>query len=424
VTDPSLERPADEQVAASLPLAGVRVLDATHVMAGPFCTYQLALLGASVVRIEPPEANDPIRVHGPDGELNRRRMGTSFLAQNAGKRSLGLNLKHPDGRAIFHRLAEQSDVVVENFRPGVLDRLGLGAGALRAANPRLVYCAISGFGQDGPLRDRPAYDHIVQAMSGMMSVTGTPASGPLRVGFPVTDYVAGLLAAFAVAVALFKRERTGAGETIDVAMLDAALMIMGPLLGHVLIGGHNPPAAGNAPFGGSPFSGIFATADGLLAVVGSTPKQCAGICRVLGRADIASDGRIADWQNHPELGAELGPILGSAYLSRTAEEWESALAAADIPAGKVRSLQDILGHPQLACRDLLIGTEGMAGIGREITVPNVGFKLGREASFRVQAPPLPFADTREVLLELGYAEAEIDALAATGAVALAPRSAS
>jgi len=180
-------------------------------MAGPFCTYQLALLGAEVVRVEPLGFNDPIRSHGPDPELNQRRMGTSFLMQNAGKRSLGLDLKHPDGQAIFRRLAERADVLVENFRPGVLERLHFGAEALRSINPRLVYCAISGFGRDGPLRDRPAYDHIIQAIAGMMAVTGTPASGPTRVGFPVTDYVAGLLAAFAVAIALFRRERTGEG---------------------------------------------------------------------------------------------------------------------------------------------------------------------------------------------------------------------
>jgi crotonobetainyl-CoA:carnitine CoA-transferase CaiB-like acyl-CoA transferase len=402
------------------PLEGVRVLDATHVMSGPFCTYQLALLGADVIRVEPLEANDPIRAHGPDAELNERRMGTSFLAQNAGKRSLGLDLKHPNGRAIFRRLAERADVVVENFRPGVLDRLGLGAAALRALNPRLVYCAISGFGQDGPLKDRPAYDHIVQAMAGMMAVTGTPASGPLRVGFPVTDYVAGLLAAFAVAVCLFKRERTGAGETVDVAMLDAALVIMGPLLTEVLIGGRDPAPAGNLPFGGSPFSGVFATADGLLAVVGSTPKQCVGICTVIGRADVAGDRRILQWRNHPELHDELGPVLAAAFRARTAEAWEVALAAAEVPAGKIRGLREILGHPQLSRRDLLVTTDGPAGLDRTITVPNVGFKLASAARSRIRPPPLPSAHSREVLRELGCDEVEIAALEASGAVGRPP----
>ena len=409
--------------AATPPFAGIRVLDATHVMAGPFCTYQLALLGAAVIRVEPLEASDPIRVHGPDAVLNRRRMGTSFLAQNAGKRSLALNLRDPDGRAIFRRLAERADVVVENFRPGVLERLGLGAPVLRAANPRLVYCAVSGFGQDGPLRDRPAYDHIVQAISGMMAVTGTPTSGPLRVGFPLADYVAGLLAAFAVAVALFRRERTGAGEIIDVAMLDAALMIMGPLLTQVLIGGRDPGLVGNAPFGGSPFSGVFATADGLLAVVGSTPKQCAAICRVLGRADLAGNPEIVDWQARPELGAELAPILTSAYLGRTAEDWELALAAADVPAGKIRGLEEILRHPHLAGRNLLLRLDGAPGIDRQIVVPNVGFKLGGAEAFALRPPPLPGADTHDVLRELGYGETEIEALAASGAIAHAPQAA-
>jgi CoA:oxalate CoA-transferase len=183
--DPAAQRLLGALSARSSPLEGIRVLDATHVMAGPFCTYQLALLGADVVRVEPLDARDPIRTHGGDAELNRRRMGTSFLAQNAGKRSLGLNLKHPEGRAIFRRLAGRCDVLVENFRPGVLDRLGLGMGTLTSANPRLIYCAISGFGQEGPLRDRPAYDHIIQAIAGMMTVTGTQDSGPMRVGFPL-----------------------------------------------------------------------------------------------------------------------------------------------------------------------------------------------------------------------------------------------
>jgi CoA:oxalate CoA-transferase len=408
---------ADGTAGDLLPLAGIHVLDATHVMAGPFCTYQLALLGADVIRVEPLTVTDPIRRHGPDADLNRCGMGTSFLAQNAGKRSIGLDLKHPDGQAVFRRLAERSDVVVENFRPGVLERIGLGPDALRRSNPRLIYCALSGFGQEGPLKNRPAYDHVIQAMSGMMATTGTPESGPMRVGFPLTDYVAGLLAAFAVAIALFRRERSGEGETIDVAMLDAALIIMGPLLTHVLVAGQNARLAGNSPFGGSPFSGIFATADGLLAVVGSTPKQCRAICEVLGHHELGQDLRVTQWQAHPELASELRPILETTYRTRTAGEWELALSVADVPAGKVRDLSEILCHPHIHGRDLLFDIDNVPGIERSIKVPNVGFKRGGGGRPTLRPPPLPSADTREVLQELGYAMEEIEGLAQRGAIA-------
>jgi CoA:oxalate CoA-transferase len=418
--DPAAQRLLGALSARSSPLEGIRVLDATHVMAGPFCTYQLALLGADVVRVEPLDAQDPIRAHGGDAELNRRRMGTSFLAQNAGKRSLGLNLKHPEGLAVFRRLAGRCDVLVENFRPGVLDRLGLGVGMLTSANPRLIYCAISGFGQEGPLRDRPAYDHIIQAIAGMMAVTGTQDSGPMRVGFPLTDYVAGLLAAYAVATALFRRERSGEGAVIDVAMLDAALVIMGPVLTQLVIGGQAPQPAGNLPFGGSPFSGIFATADGLLAVVGSTAKQCRGICQALGLADLEDDPRIARWQVHPELKAEVTPLLERAYRTRTAEQWELALAVVDVPVGKVRGAREILGHPHVAARDVLVEIDSVPGVDRAIKVPGVGFKLAETTRSPLRPPPLPFADTREVLREEGYSDQEIDALERDGAVACSP----
>jgi CoA:oxalate CoA-transferase len=415
VAEPGGER--EGPVGPPLPLAGIRVLDATHVMAGPFCTYQLALLGADVIRVEPLTVTDPVRRHGPDADLNRRGMGTSFLAQNAGKRSIGVDLKHPDGQAIFRRLAERSDVLVENFRPGVLGRLGLGVGTLRRINSRLIYCALSGFGQEGPLKNRPAYDHVIQALSGMMATTGTPESGPMRVGFPLTDYVAGLLAAFAVAIALFRRERSGEGETIDVAMLDAALIIMGPLITQVLVAGQNARVTGNSPFGGSPFSGIFTTADGLLAVVGSTSKQCRAICHVLGHPELAEDPRIAQWQSHPELVGELRPILAASYGTRTAAEWELALSAADVPAGRVRDLSEILGDPHIRGRDLLLEIDRVPGIERTIKVPNVGFKLGSGGRPALRPPPLPSADTREVLQELGYAADEIDRLEQRGAVA-------
>ena len=226
-------------------LSGVRVLDLTNVLAGPFACYQLAVLGAEVIKVEVPGSGDLARQLGADAELNQRHMGASFLAQNAGKRSITLNLKHAAGKAVFLRLVASSDVVVENFRPGVMDRLGLGYAALKEVRPDLVYCAISGFGQDGPLNGNPAYDQIIQGLSGVMSVTGTPENAPLRVGYPVCDTIGGITAAFAIAAALVKRGRSGEGEFIDVSMLEATLVTMGWAVSNWLIAGVHPTPMGN-----------------------------------------------------------------------------------------------------------------------------------------------------------------------------------
>src|SRR5689334_19200054 len=207
-------------------LAGTRVLDMTNVLAGPFCCYQLAQLGAEVIKVETPGSGDLARQLGADPELNRRGMGASFLAQNAGKLSITLNLKHDKGREAFLKLVATADVVAENFRPGVMERLGLGYDRLKAIKPDLVYCAISGFGQDGPLRLNPAYDQIVQGLSGVMSVTGDEKSAPLRVGYPVADTLGGITAAYAIAAALFRRERSGEDEFIDVSMLESSIVAM------------------------------------------------------------------------------------------------------------------------------------------------------------------------------------------------------
>ncbi|HZO45740.1 MAG TPA: CoA transferase, partial [Xanthobacteraceae bacterium] len=218
-------------------LAGARVLDLTNVLAGPFCCYQLAQLGADVIKVEVPGTGDLARQLGADPELNRRGMGASFLAQNAGKRSITINLKSAKGQDVFRRLVASSDVVVENFRPGVMDRLGLGYGALKAVRNDIIYCAISGFGQDGPLKFNPAYDQIIQGLSGVMSVTGDKTAAPLRVGYPVADTMGGITAAFAIAAALFRRERSGEGELIDVSMLESTVVAMGWAVSNWLIAG-------------------------------------------------------------------------------------------------------------------------------------------------------------------------------------------
>jgi CoA:oxalate CoA-transferase len=267
------------------PLAGVRVLDMTNVLAGPFCAYHLAALGADVVKVEEPRSGDLARALGADPELNRRGMGASFLAQNAGKRSLAVDLKHPDGVAAFLRLVDTADVVVENFRPGVMRRLGLGYEVLAARRPKLVYAAISGFGASGPLRDQPAYDQIVQGYAGVMSVTGDAHSAPLRAGFPVSDTVGGLTAAMAIASALLGAERTGRGCAIDVSMLEATLITLGWAVSNYLTAGVAPTPMGNDNMTASP-SGTFRTGDGLLNVAANQQRQFETLCRVIGRPEL------------------------------------------------------------------------------------------------------------------------------------------
>src|ERR1700682_4014062 len=285
-------------------LAGTRVLDLTNVLAGPFCCYQLVQLGAEVIKVEVPGSGDLARQLGADAELNRRGMGASFLAQNAGKRSITLNLKSPKGREAFARLVATSDVVVENFRPGVMDRLGLGYGALQAAKNDIIYCAISGFGQDGPLKFNPAYDQIIQGLCGVMSVTGDAQSAPLRVGYPVADTMGGITAAFAIAAALFRRERSGEGEFIDVSMLEDSLVAMGWVVSNWLIAGVRPQPLGNENMTASP-SGTFRTGDGLLNIAANQQQQFETLCGLIGRKELAADPRFAGREERKRHRAEL-----------------------------------------------------------------------------------------------------------------------
>ena len=282
-------------------LAGVRVLDLTNVLAGPFCCYQLAQLGADVIKVETPETGDLARQLGADPDLNRRLMGASFLAQNAGKRSITLNLKHAKAREAFLRLVATADVVVENFRPGVMDRLGLGYGTLKAVKPDLIYCAISGFGQDGPLRLNPAYDQIIQGLSGVMSVTGDAQSAPLRVGYPVADTMGGITAAYAISAALFRRERSGEGELIDVSMLESTLVAMGWVVSNWLIAGVRPQPFGNENMTASP-SGAFRTGSGLLNIAANQQQQFEALCELIGRPELRATRALPSARTGRQIG--------------------------------------------------------------------------------------------------------------------------
>jgi len=332
----------------------------------------------------------------------------SFLAQNPGKRSITIDLKHPDGKEVFRRLVASADVLVENFRPGVMDRLGLGYRTLLEVHPKLVYCAISGFGQDGPLRDLPAYDQIIQGMSGLMSITGAPENAPYRVGYPVADTIGGLTAAFAISSALAARERTG-GTFIDVSMLEAVMATMGWAVSNHLIAGREPRPMGNDNVTASP-SGTFRTGDGLINIAANKQEQFEAVCAVVGRPALAADPRFAERQGRLQHRAELKAALEDAMASGTTDDWWRRFNAAGVPAGPVYTVAQALDHPQVAGRGMVGTFADAPGVGRDIRVIRTGFKIDGRAPEVSAPPPTLGQHSDEILAELGYSPQAIDAL--------------
>ncbi len=386
-------------------LEGIRVLDMTNVLAGPFATLHLALLGAEVIKIENPADGDLARKLGNVPKLNRELMGTSFLAQNSNKKSLTLNLKAPEGREIFKKLVATADVLVENFRPDVMKRLGLDYPVLAQINPRLVYCAISGFGQTGPDAFKPAYDQIIQGLSGVMAINGDERLNPLRAGFPVCDTVGGLNAAFATLAALFHRQRTGEGQFIDVSLLDSIMPLMGWVAANLLIGKQQPVLMGNDNFTAAP-SGTFVTRDGYINIAANKQEQWEAVADLLGVPELKTDPRFQERDNRKKNRKALTPLLEAKLKEKDTAHWVELLNRNDVPCGAILSLENALNQPQVQHRQTLQKV-AVEGIG-ELQLFGLSAKLEKTPGGIKAPPPRLSAHTNAILTGLGYSQDDLN----------------
>lgn len=385
-------------------LKGIKVLDLTNVLSGPFSTLHLAWLGAEVIKVENPNGGDLARKLGCVPEYNHKLMGTSFLAQNANKKSLTLNLKKEKAKEIFKNLAASADVVVENFRPGVTDRLGIGYNVLKEINPGLVYCAISGFGQTGPDSKKPAYDQIIQGLSGVMAVNGTKDLNPLRAGFPVCDTVGGINAAFAIMAGLFHKQRTGEGQFIDVALLDSIMPFMGWVAANLMIGGEQPQLMGNDNFTAAP-SGVFKTKDGYINIAANKQAQWEALTEVLGAPELKEDPRFKERDERKANRQELTPLLEKKLIQSETDYWVARLNDRDVPAGAILPLDEALTQEQVEHRNLFNEVE-VGDVGN-IKLFNMTAKFEKTPGYVESPPPTLSQHTKEILTGLGYSEEDI-----------------
>ncbi len=393
------------------PYEGIKIIDITHVLAGPFAAYQLALLGADVIKVEHPTDYDQSRDSGGDRALNKQLMGTGFLTQASNKRGITLDLKNEKAREILKKLVKDADVLVENYRAGAFPALGLGWNDLRLINPRLIYCSMTAFGQEGPRRVQTAYDQLIQATSGMMAMTGTPDVNPIKTGAPVIDYATGTMCTFAISSALFQRERTGRGQYIDSAMLDVSLMLMGSHITSYLRTGNEPKPKGNQMDRAS--SQLYEAKDAPLMIAAGNRGQHERLFRAVGRPDIAAQ---SSHDEREELYQKQTEELQKIIEQRTADEWEQYLQSSHVPAGRVRRLSESLKDPQLASRGVLHRHEKIEGVEGPVTVPMAAFKFADGGPSIETPPPRLGQHTDEVLAGLGYAKDAIAQLRAEGAI--------
>jgi crotonobetainyl-CoA:carnitine CoA-transferase CaiB-like acyl-CoA transferase len=397
---------------AGRPFAGVRILDFTQVLAGPYASYQLALLGADVIKIERRGGED-MRRTPLSREWADRNMAPSFIAVNGNKKSLTLDLQKAAARDIVLKLAAQADVVMENFRPGVMDRLGLGYAALSAVNPMLIYCAISGFGQTGPARNEAGYDGKIQAMSGIMAITGHAETGPTRAGFAVCDILSGATGAFAISSALFQRTHTGKGQFLDVSMLEASLAFLTTQVADYTVAGHHQHPAGNQAVSRKVTANLFRAGDSYLLLAVNDEKQYRILMTEIGREDVLSDPRFGDWFLRRENEAALRSIIEAALAEADAKTWERRLNDAGAPCASIWKVEEIIDHPQLAERNIMQSVESPHG---RLRLMGSGFQMAHGGGRLDTLAPEAGADTDAVLAEIGYDEASIAALRADAVI--------
>lgn len=396
----------------SKPLEGLRVADFSHVMAGPYASHILKLLGAEVIKIESPGTGDLMRNYGPDRSLDG--MAPGFVAVNAGKKSVTLNLKDDTCLEVARKLIETSDIILENFRPGVMAKFGLDFDSVRKFRPEIIYCSVSGYGQNGELRDWPAIDNIVQATSGMMSVSGEPDDGPVRVGFPIVDTLTGQTAAMAILAAIIRRSNssTGEGEFIDVSMMDSSLAFMTSILTPYLMTGQKMKRSGNTGYSGQPTAAVFKTQDGRDISLGIVqPNQFKRFAELTGRTDWLTDPRF----DHPEkrrknFHAMVKEVSGE-MLKDTGANWERKLSESGVPCGLVREAHEAVELPHVKGRSLrqTVPVHGLPHIG-SADILSCGFEMSQGSPEVVEAPPLLGEHTAEVMKDLGFDSSQIDAI--------------